>query len=109
MAAVGKRDAYEPKQAQALKKYCLNDTGLLNACAFIPIEKVGALLESLVLLALRKRDKTVACFPRPNECDFVVLDKGVVVHAILVSHELTDGTRRREPGGRTSRNGQVCA
>lgn len=99
VAAVGKCDASEAKQAQALKKYYVNDTGLLNACAFIPAEKAGVILESLVLLELRKRDKTAAYFANANECDFVVLDKGVVVQAIQVCHELTDDNRRRELGG----------
>lgn len=35
----------------------MNDTGLLNACLFIPAENRGALLETFVLLELRKRQK----------------------------------------------------
>ena len=40
-----------------------------------------------------------AYFAGANECDFVVLEKGGVVQAIQVCHELTDDNRRRELGG----------
>jgi uncharacterized protein len=100
--AVGKYDPSEAKQAQALKKYYVNDTGLVNACAFVPAEKAGALLETLVLLELRKRDRTVCYFAEANECDFVVQDRGRVVEAIQVCRALTDENRRRELGGITA-------
>ncbi|MBN1672625.1 MAG: ATP-binding protein [Kiritimatiellae bacterium] len=99
---VGKCDASEAKRAQALKKYYVNDTGLLTACAFLPADRVGLLLESFVLLELRKRDARAGYFAGTNECDFVLMDKGTVSKAIQVCHELTDENRRRELGGVTS-------
>jgi hypothetical protein len=102
VTAVNKYDPSEAKQAQALKKYYVNDTGLVNACAFLPAEKAGSLLETLVLLEMRKRDKTVAYFADAGECDFVVQDKGVVTEAIQVCHALTDENRRRELAGLTA-------
>lgn len=100
--AVPKHDLSEAKQAQALKKYYINDTGLVNACAFVPAEKAGSLLETLVLLELRKRDRTVCYFTESNECDFVILDRGRVVEAVQVCLALSDENRRRELAGLTA-------
>ncbi len=97
--AVPKHDDSEAKQAQALKKYYINDTGMVNACEFVPAEKAGSLLETLVLLELRKRDRTVAYFSQTNECDFVIQDRGQVTEAIQVCLVLTEENRRRELAG----------
>lgn len=100
--AISKYDPSEAKQAQALKKYYINDTGLVNACEFVPVEKAGSLLETLVLLELRKRDRTVSYFSESNECDFVVQERGRVVEAIQVCLALTEENRRRELAGITT-------
>jgi len=97
--AVPKHDPSEAKQAQTLRKYYINDTGLVNACEFVPAEKAGALLETLALLELRKRDRSVCSFAETNECDFVVQDRGRVVEAIQVCLVLTEDNRRREMAG----------
>lgn len=100
--AVPKHDPSEAKQAQAMKKYYINDTGLVNACEFVPAEKAGALLETLVLLELHKRDRGVCYFSESNECDFVVQARGRVVEAIQVCLALTGENRRRELAGLTA-------
>lgn len=100
--AVPKHDPSEAKQAQALKKYYINDTGLVNACEFVPAEKAGALLETLVLLELHKRGRSVCYFSESNECDFVVQDRGRVVEAVQVCLALTEENRRRELAGLTA-------
>lgn len=100
--AVPKHDPSEAKQAQALKKYYINDTGMVNACEFVPVEKAGSLLETLVLLELRKRDRTVSYFSETNECDFVIQDRGCVAEAIQVCLALTEENRRRELAGLTA-------
>ncbi len=97
--AVPKHDPSEAKQAQALKKYYINDTGLVNACQFVPVEKAGALLETLVLLELQKRGRDVCYFAGVSECGFVVLERGRVAEAIQVCHTLTDENRGREVAG----------
>lgn len=100
--AVPKHNPSEAKQAQAMKKYYINDTGLVNACEFVPAEKAGSLLETLVLLELRKRDRTVSYFSESNECDFVIQERGRVVKAIQVCLALTEANRRRELAGLTA-------
>lgn len=100
--AVPKYDLSEAKQAQALKKYYINDTGLVNACEFVPAEKAGSLLETLVLLELRKRDRTVSYFSESNECDFVIQQRGRVVEVIQVCLALTEENRLREVAGLTA-------
>lgn len=96
---VPKHDSSEAKQAQSLKKYYINDTGLVHACEFVPVEKAGSLLETLVMLELRKRDRGVCYHAEANECDFVVLDRGSVVEAIQVCLALSNENRRRELAG----------
>ncbi len=96
---VEKCDASAAKQSQALKKYYVNDTGLLNACLFTPAENRGALLETFVLLELHKREKNAAYYSEAAECDFMILEKGAVTEAIQVCYELTDNNRRREIEG----------
>lgn len=96
---VNKYDPSESKQAQALKKYYINDTGLVNACSFVPAENMGSLLETQVLLERRKRDRTMYYFSAERECDFIVADKGSVHEAIQVCHEITPENRRREIQG----------
>lgn len=96
---VSKSDPSAAKQSQALKKYYVNDTGLLNACLFITAENRGAQLETFVLLELRKREKEAVYFSEANECDFLILDKGAVTEAIQVCHQLTEDNRRRELAG----------
>lgn len=100
--AVPKHDPSEAKQAQALKKYYINDTGMVNACEFVPAEKAGSLIETLVLLELRKRDRVVSYFSDANECDFLIQDRGRVVEAIQVCQVLTEENRRRELAGLTA-------
>ncbi len=100
--AVPKHDPSEAKQAQALKKYYINDTGMVNACEFVPTEKAGRLLETLVLLELHKRDRTVSYFSETNECDFIVQERARVVNAIQVCLAITDENRRRELAGLTA-------
>lgn len=100
--AVPKHDRSEAKQAQALKKYYINDTGMVNACEFVPAEKAGSLIETLVLLELRKRDRTVSYFSETNECDFVIQDRGRVIEAIQACLALTEENRRRELAGLTA-------
>lgn len=92
-------DPSEAKQSQALKKYYMNDTGLVNACEFMPPQKRGSLLETLVFLELQKRDMIVNYFSGPNECDFVVQEKGRITEAIQVCYDLTPENRNRESAG----------
>ncbi len=96
---VAKGDPSAAKQAQSLKKYYVNDTGLLGACLFIPAENRGSLLETFVLLELRKREKRTVYFSEAHECDFLVLEKGAVTEAIQVCQVLTPENRGRELAG----------
>lgn len=91
-----KHDYPEAKQAQALKKYYINDTSMVNACEFVPAEKAGSLLETLVLLELPKRDWTVSYFSETNECDFVIQNRDRVAEAIQVCVTITEDNIRHD-------------
>ena len=99
VTAINKYDESEAKQSQALKKYYVNDTGLINACEFVPAEKAGAMFESAVMLELLKRDKHINYFADKGECDCVVVERGVVREAIQVCHTLTESNLAREIAG----------
>ncbi len=95
---VNKFDPSHAKQGQALKKYYVNDTGLLNACV-AGGGGMGALLETFVLLEIRKKDKSASYYSDTGECDFVLHDRGTVSNAVQVCWDLNSENRQREING----------
>ena len=95
---VNKFDPSHAKQEQALKKFYVNDTGLLTACV-AGGGGMGALLETFVLLEMRKRDKSASYYSDGGECDFILNDRGNVSNAIQVCWELNPENRQREING----------
>lgn len=96
--SVNKFDTSQAKQEQALKKYYVNDTGLLTACVSGGGGQ-GALLETFVLLEMIKCGKLVAYHCEGGECDFIVHDRGKVSEAFQVCWELNGENRQREING----------
>ncbi|MCK5025069.1 MAG: ATP-binding protein [Nanoarchaeota archaeon] len=81
------------------KLYCI-DNGLINAVSFKFSDDRGRLLENLVFLELKRREKELYYHKEKQECDFVVLDKMTVVEAIQVTESLDNAkTRKREISG----------
>ena len=95
---VNKFDPSHAKQEQALKKYYVNDTGLLTACVSGGGGQ-GALLETLVLLEMLKRGKSVAYHCEGGECDFIVHERGKVTEVFQVCWDLNGENRHREING----------
>lgn len=99
---VNKSDPSHAKQEQALKKYYVNDTGLLNACV-AGGGGIGGLLESFVLLEMRKRGKSVTYYSESSgECDFILHDCGSASDAVQVCWDLNPENRQREINGLSS-------
>jgi uncharacterized protein len=75
------------------------DLGLVNAISNVTTEDLGRKLENLIYLHLRKKYTELFYFDENGECDFVVMENGVVVELIQVSYELTPDNLNREING----------
>ncbi len=82
------------------KKSYVIDQGMGIAIDFKLSQDKGRLLETIVGLELTKQGKQIAYMQNGTECDFVVIDKGVVMEALQVAYDLSDEkTRNREITG----------
>lgn len=82
---------------QARKIYCI-DSGLINSFAPKVTPDRGKLIENLVFLELRRRQKEVYFYTQPNyEVDFVIKEGLKISQLIQVCFSLADtNTRKRE-------------
>jgi len=88
------------KAESAQKKTYVIDTGFGAALDYKLGQDRGRLLETTVALELLKQDKQIAYAQNGSECDFVIMEKGMVRCAIQVSISLEDEkTREREING----------
>lgn len=87
------------KQLGAIKKiYCI-DNGLLNAVSFKFSDDIGKLMENLVFIELKRRNKDIYYHRNAYECDFLIKEKNKVVNAIQVTKQLDDNNIKREING----------
>ena len=97
---VNKYDVSLKKQIQNAKKAYLIDSGLLRMLAFHHTEDNGRLLENLVFLELKRREKEIYSHNQKKECDFVIKEKSKIVEAIQVSWSIeNESTYDREVAG----------
>lgn len=83
-------------QARNPKKVYVMDMGLYTQLAISTTENMGRRLENLVFLHLRRSHQQLFYHKDRGECDFLVLERGVVRHAIQVCAMLTDENFERE-------------
>lgn len=81
------------------KKNYVVDNGLRNAVSFRFSEDFGRLLENLVFIELKRREKDVYYYKGKNECDFVVKDGLKISGIIQVTQELNKKNQKRELSG----------
>ncbi len=87
------------KQLGSIKKiYCI-DNGLLNTVSFKFSDDFGKLIENLVFIELKRRNKEIFYYRKNYECDFIIQEKNKVVDAIQVTKELSDENYKREING----------
>ena len=86
-------------QARNPKKVYTIDLGFYTQNALSVSENLGRRLENLVYLHLRRRYKEIFYFQANGECDFVVLEKNVIVKVIQVCWHITDENFEREYNG----------
>ncbi len=87
------------KQTQNPKKiYCV-DNGFFTSLGFRFSQDKGKLLENLVAIELKRRNKEIYYHKEKNECDFVIKEKLKIVNAIQVCYSLDDKNEKREYSG----------
>lgn len=87
------------KQLGSIKKlYCI-DNGLLNSVSFKFASDFGKLIENLVFVELKRRNKEIYYFSDKNECDFLVKERDKITFAIQVCYDFNDENKKREING----------
>lgn len=88
------------KQLINQKKVYVIDTGLANAVSFKFSEDKGRILENVVFIELKRREKEIYYHHVNNECDFIINNKGKITQVIQVTDNLSEEkTRNREIAG----------
>ncbi|MCX6748729.1 MAG: DUF4143 domain-containing protein, partial [Candidatus Pacearchaeota archaeon] len=87
------------KQLGSIKKVYFIDNGMLNAVSFKFSKDIGKLLENLIFLELRRRNKKIFYNRGDYECDFVIQEKEKIVQAIQVTENLNLENEKREVEG----------
>lgn len=96
---INKFDYSIKKQTQNPKKvYCI-DNGLGNHVGFKFSGNYGKMMENLVAIELKKRNKEIYYFRNKKECDFIIKQGIKVTNAIQVCYELNEGNKKREIDG----------
>src|SRR3989344_3453336 len=95
-----------PRFDYSLKKILVNprkvyavDNGFVTRNSASFFDDKGRLLENLVFINLRKKNKEIFYFQEENECDFLVRDGTKIVKAIQVCYEINEESRDREIKG----------
>jgi len=97
--ALTKYDYSIKKQIQTPKKiYCI-DNGIITTNGFRFSENKGQLLENIVFLELKRREKEIYYSSDKNECDFVIKEGTKITQAIQVCYDLNEETKDREIKG----------
>lgn len=87
------------QQAKSKKIYGI-DTGLINSTSFKTSQDKGRIIENIVFLELKRREKETCYNKEDKECDFLVKEKERIIQAIQVTLTLEDETtRKREMDG----------
>lgn len=96
---VPKFDFSFKKQIVSPKKVYSIDNGISNINSASFSEDLGRMLENLVFITLRHKNKNIFYFQDKNECDFVVKEKDKITQAIQVCYELNRENQNREING----------
>ena len=86
-------------QSRNPKKVYAMDLGLVNEASANFSDATGHKLENLIFLHLRRKSKDICYYKDKGECDFVIIEKGKVTHAIQVCHQINDQNFKREYNG----------
>ncbi len=93
---INKFDYSVKKQIQNPRKsYCV-DNGFLVSLGFRMSEDKGKLLENLVAIELKRREKELFYYSDKNECDFLLRENNKINQAIQVCYEVNEQNKNRE-------------
>jgi predicted AAA+ superfamily ATPase len=81
------------------KKIYAVDNGFVTRNSASFFDDNGRLLENLVFINLRKKNKEIFYFQEENECDFLIREGIKIVKSIQVCYELNEDSRDREIKG----------
>jgi len=95
---VNKYDVSVKRQLYANKKVYVVDTGFIQLLAFKFPQFTSMVLENIIFMELKCRGKKVYYYKNKNECDFVVVERNVVVEAIQVTTTLGPSKKREYDG-----------
>ena len=98
---VPKFDYSIKKQIISPKKVYSIDNGFSNVNSASFSEDKGRMLENLVFLMLRKKNREIFYFQGNGECDFVIKQGTKIAKAIQVCYELNEQNKEREITGLT--------
>ncbi|MCX6748728.1 MAG: ATP-binding protein [Candidatus Pacearchaeota archaeon] len=80
------------------KVYCIDNSFLINM-GFRLSEDKGKLLENLIAIELKRREKEIFYYSEKYECDFLVRRGNRIKETIQVTYELNEKNREREIAG----------
>jgi uncharacterized protein len=80
------------------KVYCI-DNGFLVNMGFRISEDKGKLLENLIAIELKRREKEMFYYSEKYECDFVIREANKIKEAIQVTYEINEKNKEREIAG----------
>ena len=92
-------DSSLKKQIYYNKKVYLIDTDFVDILGFRTSKDYGRLLENLVFIELKRRNKEIYFHKNNKECDFVIKKANKIIKAIQVTKELNDKNQEREIQG----------
>jgi hypothetical protein len=95
---VQKHDVSVKRQIYANKKVYIVDTSIIELLASKLPMFTAKILENAVFMELKRRGKAVFYYMGKGECDFVVVEKNVVVEAIQVTDTLASAKKREYDG-----------
>jgi predicted AAA+ superfamily ATPase len=80
------------------KIYCI-DNGFLVNMGFRISEDKGKLLENLIAIELKRREKELFYYSKKYECDFVIREANKIKEAIQVTYDVNEKNKERETAG----------
>ncbi|MEK6927355.1 MAG: ATP-binding protein [Nanoarchaeota archaeon] len=93
---INKFDYSVKKQTQNPRKaYCV-DNGFIASLGFRMSDDKGKLLENLVAIELKRREKEIFYYSDKNECDFLIRENNKITQAIQVCYDVNEQNKERE-------------
>lgn len=87
------------KQYVSNKKIYAIDNGLRGSVAFSNSSDKGRMLENLVFLQFKRKQKEVFYFKDKKECDFIIKEKTKIIEAVQVTRTIDRNNEKRELDG----------